>query len=755
MTPADQNSAMDGDHGSTESTKDLVGRQIGRYLLESRLGSGGVATVYQAYDQVDGRSVALKVLLPTADPNTISRFRHEALTAGGLKHAHIVRIFQVGTAMKGEIAYMAMELVEGDSLADWLGRMGRLRPEETCNLLEPIARAMAFAHRAGVVHRDIKPSNILLRPTTPGVSGSIQLESADYPVVPLLSDFGIAHSTDSPELTHAGRTVGTPAYMAPEQCAGNRAVDGRADIYSLCTVLYRSVVGHLPFSGSTTQMLHAHVYAPLTIDDDILRQLPPLIVDIMKMGLAKLPDDRYADADALADDLALGAGRPVAVTAGQGSASTAPDSTATLTLSSLGTVAGTQTPRSRSVLVPGGRTGQPHVRPLARVSDIGSADPVAGHRASGITARERAPSLAGRLEQFNWIGYGLSTLAALLLIIGGTLAALNLPQLLDRLQLEPNLFGAATPLAASVQNGGLLSGGAGGLGGSPDVGSPDVPALGVAAQSATPSVTPTALSQPIANQAVIATPLSDFLSVLTPVPDAPTVTLAPTASPTPEATEMPSATLPPVAPEPSPAAPTAAPEPSGVVTPSLPTVEPAPEAIVTSQPISVSLPISDIAPLDDVVFACTSVIDSAFLQFIGGMPDSGGVGFRCPNAEAVRANGRLLRFEHGFMMDLENSPAVYVYYDANQEWERAVSSWRDDDPAKTGEFEPPAPFLYQPQNAFGQLWADPWRQIALGFATTEQPVSFSAVEQIFPAGALVGDESNGFIYLFLREKLRL
>ena len=317
-----------------QPNRNLEGRQIGRYLVEARLGSGGVATVYQAYDQVDGRSVALKVLMPTADANTISRFRHEALTAGALRHDHIVRIYQVGTALEGDVAYIAMELVEGDSLADWLGRLGRLRPEESCNLLEPIARAMGVAHRAGVVHRDIKPSNILLRPSTPGAAGSVQLESADFPVIPLLTDFGVARSLDAPELTGVGRTVGTPAYMAPEQCAGNRLIDGRSDIYSLCTVLYRSVVGRLPFSGTTTQILHAHVYAPLTIDNEILRQLPPNVVDIMRRGLAKAPEDRYADADALADELARAAGRrvpPPSNVAGQGDPST--NATATLTLS--------------------------------------------------------------------------------------------------------------------------------------------------------------------------------------------------------------------------------------------------------------------------------------------------------------------------------------------------------------------------------------------------------------------------------------
>ncbi|MBP8291684.1 MAG: serine/threonine protein kinase, partial [Caldilineaceae bacterium] len=141
----------------------LSGKQIGRYLIGQQLGSGGAASVYRAYDQVQGITVALKLLLPGADEKAYSRFRREANLAGALRHPHIVRIMQIGVAPQGEVAYIAMELVEGESLADLLAERGRLRPEETANLLEPIARALAFAHSQGVIHRDVKPGNILLR----------------------------------------------------------------------------------------------------------------------------------------------------------------------------------------------------------------------------------------------------------------------------------------------------------------------------------------------------------------------------------------------------------------------------------------------------------------------------------------------------------------------------------------------------------------------------------------------------------------
>ena len=312
------------------SSAHLADYQIGRYLVGKRLGSGGAASVYQAYDQIQERLVALKILLPGADPAVHSRFRQEARTVARLRHPHIVQTFQVGDAASEGSAYIAMELVDGDSLAQLLKRRGRLSVAESCNLLAPIARALDYAHQQEIVHRDVKPSNILLRPVNPVAFGSsprnghsvsavyeaeqiligsptdgenaADRAAEELPVAPLLSDFGIA-ALDMPELTNVGSTIGTPAYMAPEQCASSREVTGRADIYSLGAVLFRCLVGRPPFTGTTTQILHAHVYSSLSLPDDLLASLPSELVDMLRRSLAKTPQERFVFAKDMADDL--------------------------------------------------------------------------------------------------------------------------------------------------------------------------------------------------------------------------------------------------------------------------------------------------------------------------------------------------------------------------------------------------------------------------------------------------------------------
>jgi tetratricopeptide (TPR) repeat protein len=291
----------------------MSGRRFGPYLVEARLGGGAMAAVYRAVDQRDGRRVALKVLLPEADDTMRRRFRQEARMASALTHPNIVHTLQISQTTDDNVTFIAMELVEGESLGDLVDRLRTLNAGDSCALLAPVARALAYAHEQGVIHRDVKPSNILLRRVQAGVPHSVRISALDSPVTPLLSDFGIAHALDAPDLTSAGRTIGTPAYMAPEQCASNRDIDGRADIYALGAVLYRCLVGRSPFTGTTTQILYAHVYDPVTIPDDVLRTLSPMLVEILRQSLAKDPAARYPSAEHMADDLVIAAGRPLSV----------------------------------------------------------------------------------------------------------------------------------------------------------------------------------------------------------------------------------------------------------------------------------------------------------------------------------------------------------------------------------------------------------------------------------------------------------
>jgi len=447
---------------------ELKNRQIGRYILQDRLGSGGTATVYQAYDQVNGQSVALKVLPSTADEKTLERFRREAMTSGGLRHPHIVRTIQVGVASHaGDIAYIAMELIDGESLGQLLTKRGRLHPEESCSLLAPIASALAYAHDEGIVHRDVKPSNILLKPSRPSNPNSVQLDSVDNPIIPMLSDFGIARALDAPDLTASGRTVGTPAYMAPEQCRGGQQIDGRADIYALTAVLFRCLVGRQPFLGNTPQILHAHVYEPLKIEDDIYRRLSPLVVEILQNGMAKEPGERYSNAYEFAEALASAAG----ITLTSEVAATTDDVMPTVTLPSIealdepptisetviipasATVSSTLSPTSEGVipapdslaqrgqdqvggpesteLIPNRSKPRQTISPPRQSTETASSVRIS-ERAVSEPVTPRSPTLGQRLERIRWgwfafASIGLLLLAGLSALIFGAYRTLNGP----------------------------------------------------------------------------------------------------------------------------------------------------------------------------------------------------------------------------------------------------------------------------------------------------------------------------------------
>ncbi len=408
QSPTASNEILDSD----ERFGDLVGHTIGHYLVEARLGGGAMASVYRATDQIQQRIVALKVLLPGADRIVRERFRLEARTVSTLVHPNIVATLQVGQTGDQGITYIAMELVEGSSLADLLEQKRQLSVVDCCKLLEPIARALVYAHEHSVIHRDVKPSNILLRRVEANAPGAVQISILDFPVVPLLSDFGIARSLDAPELTSAGRTIGTPAYMAPEQCAGSRQIDGRADLYALGAVMYRCLVGRPPFVGTTTQILHAHVYDSVTVSQEMLARLPLLVIDLLKKTLAKEPEQRYSTARLLAVDLAAAARLPEQPIIAQDER--------TATMATLPIVRAT--PTTSQVLVPA-PTPKSSVA-LLQASEMAALKPGMERDKTGTTALPRPTRK--RRESTNWTGVLLGSLLALLPLVMGLVIIISL-----------------------------------------------------------------------------------------------------------------------------------------------------------------------------------------------------------------------------------------------------------------------------------------------------------------------------------------
>jgi len=268
---------------------ELIGRTVGRYRIEKTLGVGGVAVVYVAWDMALHRPVALKVLLPhpSLPPSVVERFRLEAITAARLDHPGIVPIYDVGEDQG--LVYIAMKWIQGETLADVLARAGRLYEGDAIRLVAQVAEALDYAHRQGVIHRDVKPANILL--------AREEDSATDAGVCAYLTDFGVARALDAPDLTQAGFTVGTPAYMSPEQAAGKRALDGRSDLYSLGAVLYHCLAGRPPFTGGTPHILYAHVYeAPPPLPADV----SPEIAAIVDRALAKDPDQRFQTGEQMA-----------------------------------------------------------------------------------------------------------------------------------------------------------------------------------------------------------------------------------------------------------------------------------------------------------------------------------------------------------------------------------------------------------------------------------------------------------------------
>jgi serine/threonine protein kinase/Tol biopolymer transport system component len=267
----------------------LTAALTGRYDIEREIGAGGMATVFLANDVRHQRPVAVKVLNPELGAVLgVERFLAEIRVTANLQHPNLLPLFDSGEV--AGLLFYVMPFVEGESLRARLEREKQLSIDEAVRIAAAVASALAYAHAHGVIHRDLKPENVLLQ--------------AGQPVI---ADFGIALAVSKAggaRVTQTGLSLGTPQYMSPEQAAGDRAIDGRSDIYALGCILYEMLVGDPPHTGSTVQAIIAKVLTERPANARSLRASVPVHVAFaVEKALEKLPADRWEDASHFADAL--------------------------------------------------------------------------------------------------------------------------------------------------------------------------------------------------------------------------------------------------------------------------------------------------------------------------------------------------------------------------------------------------------------------------------------------------------------------
>jgi serine/threonine-protein kinase len=267
----------------------MENQKLGRFEIVGELGKGAMGIVYKATDPLLNRAVAIKTINLSADQDEMAdfeaRFQLEAKAAGGLNHPNIVTVYDIGNA--GNVAYLAMELLEGAELRARMTSGARLPIADAAGIAMQVAEGLAYAHQHGVVHRDIKPANIMIVR-----DGLVKI-----------TDFGIARMRSADVRTQTGVMLGSPKYMSPEQVLGKRAEPG-SDIFSLGVILYEMLTGKAPFTGADVNALMFQIVnlappAPSSIN----AQVPAMLDFIVAKALAKAPDERYANARELAADL--------------------------------------------------------------------------------------------------------------------------------------------------------------------------------------------------------------------------------------------------------------------------------------------------------------------------------------------------------------------------------------------------------------------------------------------------------------------
>ena len=262
--------------------------QLGKYAIRGVLGKGAMGTVYDGWDPVIDRRVAIKtVRLPDAQDEEategLARFKREAQAAGRLTHPNIVGVFDYGET--DELAFIVMEFVEGRSLKDVMGANERMTTAHALAVMDDVLAGLAYSHGRGVVHRDIKPANIM-----------ITAENRAK-----IADFGIAR-IEASSMTQAGTVMGTPAYMSPEQFMG-QVVDSRTDIYSCGVLLYQLLTGDRPFDGSMSAIMHKVLTTVPPRPSELVVTAPVGLDDVVAKAMARRPEDRFDTAAAFAQAL--------------------------------------------------------------------------------------------------------------------------------------------------------------------------------------------------------------------------------------------------------------------------------------------------------------------------------------------------------------------------------------------------------------------------------------------------------------------
>src|SRR5438128_5081353 len=262
---------------------------LGRYKIISEIGQGAMGVVYKAVDPIIDRTVAIKTINLNLSRQELeeyeARFQQEIKAAGRLNHPNIVTIYDVGKTE--QVAYMAMEFLEGKELKDIIASGSRPAADQVVDIIAQVADGLWFAHQQDIVHRDVKPSNIMV------MAGGIAK----------ITDFGIARLPNSAVKTMAGLILGSPRYMSPEQVIG-KTIDARSDIFSLGVVLYESLTAQAPFDGDNVNaIMYATVNTSPPPPSQHNRAVPAMLDLIVAKAMAKLLEDRYQTIKEFADDL--------------------------------------------------------------------------------------------------------------------------------------------------------------------------------------------------------------------------------------------------------------------------------------------------------------------------------------------------------------------------------------------------------------------------------------------------------------------